>query len=53
MSVHDERSVNIAVLEAGANGFVLKRRLSEELLVAVDEVLAGRCFASPNLLSPP
>ena len=50
LSVHDEWSVSQAVLEAGANGFVLKRAVATELLPAVDAVLAGRCYVSPHLI---
>ena len=50
LSVHDEWSVSQAVIEAGANGFVLKRAVATELLPAVEAVLAGRClrFAPPT-----
>lgn len=41
LSVHDEPSVCQAVIEAGADGFILKRALATELLPAVDTVLAG------------
>jgi DNA-binding NarL/FixJ family response regulator len=38
LSVHDERSVRQAVLDAGADEFVLKREISTELLKAVSRV---------------
>lgn len=41
LSVHDESSVCQAVMEAGADGFILKRALASELLPAVDAVLGG------------
>jgi len=41
LSVHDEPSVRRAALEAGADGFVLKRAIATELLTAVDTALAG------------
>lgn len=41
LSVHDEPSVRRAALEAGADGFVLKRAIATELLTAVDAALAG------------
>ncbi len=41
LSVHDEPSVCRAAMEAGADGFVLKRALATDLLPAVDAVLAG------------
>ena len=40
LSVHDERSVRQAVLDAGADAFVLKREIATELLTAVSQVLA-------------
>ncbi len=42
LSVHDEPSVRQAALEAGADGFVLKRAIATELLPAIDTVLAGK-----------
>ncbi len=47
LSVHDEPSVCRAAMEAGADGFVLKRALATELLPAVDTVLAGRRYGFP------
>jgi len=41
LSVHDEPSVRRAALEAGADGFVLKRAIATELLPAIDAALAG------------
>ena len=38
-------------LEAGALGYVIKTRIVSDLLVAINEVHAGRTFVSP--LSPP
>ncbi|MFZ4535455.1 response regulator [Propionivibrio sp.] len=38
LSVHDEESVRRAVMEAGADAFVLKRAISTDLLNAVDAV---------------
>jgi two-component system secretion response regulator SsrB len=40
LSVHDEPSVRKAVLEAGADAFVVKRALATDLLPTVDAVLA-------------
>jgi len=47
VSVHDEGSVSQSVLEAGANGFVLKRAIATDLLSAVDAVIAGERYLSP------
>jgi two-component system secretion response regulator SsrB len=41
LSVHDEPSVREATLAAGAEGFVVKRAISTDLLPAVEAVLAG------------
>ena len=49
LSVHDEPSVCRAAMEAGADGFVLKRALATELLPAVDVVLAGRRYGFPTV----
>jgi DNA-binding NarL/FixJ family response regulator len=46
LSVHDEPNVIQTVLEAGANGFVLKRAIASDLLPAVDAVLAGQRYVS-------
>jgi DNA-binding NarL/FixJ family response regulator len=52
VSTHDQRSVIQAVLEAGANGFVIKRAIATDLLAAADAVLAGRRYVSPDLDGP-
>jgi len=52
LSVHDEPSVCRAALEAGADGFVVKRHIATELLPAVDAVLAGNRFVPPALSEP-
>jgi DNA-binding NarL/FixJ family response regulator len=44
LSVHDEPNVCRSVMEAGANGFVLKRAIATDLLPAVDAVAAGEFF---------
>jgi DNA-binding NarL/FixJ family response regulator len=44
VSVHDEQEVARAARAAGADGFVLKRRIATELLPAAETVLAGRSF---------
>ena len=38
LSVHDEQSVRQAVMEAGADAYVLKRAIATDLLNAVDAV---------------
>jgi len=50
VSVPDEPSVSKSALAAGANGFVLKRAVASDLLPAVDAVLAGQGYVSPEVL---
>jgi DNA-binding NarL/FixJ family response regulator len=49
VSVHDQSSVSRSVLEAGADGFVIKRAIATDLLPAADAVLAGQCYVSPQV----
>jgi DNA-binding NarL/FixJ family response regulator len=49
MSVHDERTVVNEVMDAGADGFVLKRRASIDLIPAINEVFQGRRYVSPDV----
>ena len=41
LSVHDEKSAELAAIAAGANGFVLKRSIATDLLPTIDAVLVG------------
>ena len=41
LSVHEEKNAELAVIEAGANGFVLKRSIGTDPLPTIDSVLAG------------
>jgi two-component system secretion response regulator SsrB len=49
ISVHDQPSVSRSVLEAGADGFVVKRAIVTDLLAATDAVLAGRRYVSSEV----
>lgn len=49
LTMHDEGSLLRAALEAGANGLVLKIAGSEELLKAVEEVMAGNTYLSEEV----
>lgn len=49
VSGYDQPSVGRSVLEAGANGFVVKRAIATDLLAATDAVLAGQQYVSPGL----
>jgi two-component system secretion response regulator SsrB len=53
LSVHDEPSVCRAAIKAGADAFVLKRAIATELMLAVDAVLAGKTYCSPDALDHP
>ena len=45
---HDDPNVIRAVIDAGANGYVLKRAIADELMSAVDAVLAGHRYLPGN-----
>jgi DNA-binding NarL/FixJ family response regulator len=49
MSVHGESSVSRSVLEAGAQGFVVKCSIATDLLAAADAVLLGDRYVSPSV----
>ena len=49
LSVHDERTVAGSALSAGAHAIVLKRSLATDLMPAVDAVLAGQVYVSPEI----
>ncbi|HNQ89044.1 MAG TPA: response regulator transcription factor [Verrucomicrobiota bacterium] len=53
LSVHDEPSVHRAVLDAGADGVVVKRAIATELLTAIDKILSGPGNPTPNVTDPP
>jgi DNA-binding NarL/FixJ family response regulator len=48
VSIHDQSALSRSVMEAGANGFVVKRALATDLLAAADAVLAGQRYVSPG-----
>jgi DNA-binding NarL/FixJ family response regulator len=49
LSVHDEDRLVLAMIEAGASGYVLKDGSFEELALAVRQVMLGRIYISPAL----
>jgi DNA-binding NarL/FixJ family response regulator len=49
LSVHDESIAVEEVMEAGAEGFVLKRTAATDLIPAVRAVLRGRKYVSPRI----
>jgi DNA-binding NarL/FixJ family response regulator len=46
VSVHDEPAVAQTVIEAGADGFLVKCSLGSELIPAVEAVLRGERYIS-------
>ncbi len=51
LTVHDDPDYAKEALEAGALGYVIKPRIASDLMIAINEVYAGRSFVS--LFSPP
>ncbi len=49
LSVHDEPSVCAGTIEAGADGYIVKRALATELLPGLDAVLGGKQYVSQAL----
>jgi DNA-binding NarL/FixJ family response regulator len=52
LTVHDSPEFVEACLAVGALGYVVKRRLTSDLIPAIHEVLAGHRFVSPVLHYP-
>ena len=50
LSVHDEERLVLAMIEAGAAGYVLKDASFADLANAIREVMAGRVYLSPALV---
>jgi DNA-binding NarL/FixJ family response regulator len=49
LTLHEDATFVEACFAAGAMGYVVKKRILIDLVVAVQEVLAGRHFVSPPL----
>jgi len=49
LSVHDERDFVHAAFEAGARGYLLKSSAPQELPIALEAVLAGRHYVTPEV----
>jgi DNA-binding NarL/FixJ family response regulator len=49
LSAYDDEPYVLALLRAGADGYLLKTAESRELLAAVKQVAAGRSFIDPSL----
>jgi DNA-binding NarL/FixJ family response regulator len=46
LTVHEDSSIVAACLSAGASGYVVKALMDNDLIPAINEVLAGRVFVS-------
>jgi DNA-binding NarL/FixJ family response regulator len=51
LTAHDDAKLVAQALRAGANGFVMKQTAADELHTAIGELLQGRVFVTPRLLS--
>ena len=49
LSMHDENVFAFPVLQAGANGFVMKQKAAQHLFEAIRAVLAGHVYVSSPL----
>ena len=49
VSVHEERSAVRSVRDAGADGFLVKGRIGSDLIAAVETVLRGDRYFSPEI----
>ena len=50
LGVYNQPGVSRAILEAGANGFILKSSIATDLLPAIDAVRAGKTYVSPKVV---
>jgi len=51
LTIHEDRDFINAAFSAGATGYVTKRRLSNDLVFAIQEALKGRTFVSNAIRS--
>jgi DNA-binding NarL/FixJ family response regulator len=49
LSIHPEDQFAVRVLRAGASGYMTKETAPEELVTAINKVLAGGTYVSPSL----
>jgi DNA-binding NarL/FixJ family response regulator len=49
LSMHDESLYAVRALRAGAQGYVMKQEALENVIAAIDEVLAGRPYLSRDM----
>jgi DNA-binding NarL/FixJ family response regulator len=50
LTVHEDSDYMNAGIGAGGSAYVVKSRLSQDLLVAITVVLSNKLFVSPNLM---
>ena len=51
LTIHEDRDFIAAAFSAGATGYVTKRRLSTDLVLAIQEALKGNAFVSNSMRS--
>ena len=51
LTMHADPALAVAALSAGASGYVLKDAVSDRLIFAINEALAGRTFLAPEVCS--
>jgi DNA-binding NarL/FixJ family response regulator len=51
LTIHEDRDFIAAAFSAGATGYVTKRRLSIDLVFAIEEALKGHTFVSNSTRS--
>src|SRR5277367_58040 len=51
LTIHEDRDFIAAAFSAGATGYVTKRRLSTDLVLAMQEALKGNTFVSKSIRS--
>jgi DNA-binding NarL/FixJ family response regulator len=51
LTIHEDRDFIAAAFSAGATGYVTKRRLSTDLVFAIEEALKGHTFVSNSIRS--
>jgi len=49
LTIHEDRDFIAAAFSAGATGYVTKRRLSTDLVCAIQEALKGHTFVSSSI----
>ena len=52
LTMHPEPIFAVRAMRAGGSGYLLKDTAGEELITAIQEVLAGRIYVTPSLAEP-